>query len=81
MLRRSDRTALFKNQGVFPGGIFDPFDESVEWLKYFEEFGVDQQSLRDLLIVDNQTERPKILAPQGTGCYDRFFKSSKIWAR
>ncbi|KAM7352050.1 acyl-coenzyme A diphosphatase NUDT19 isoform 1-T3 [Cochliomyia hominivorax] len=81
ILKRSDRTSLFKNQGVFPGGIYDPFDESVEWLKYFEEFGVNQQSLRDLVIIDNKTERPKILAPQGTGCYDRFFKNSKIWAR
>lgn len=81
MLKRSDRTALFKNQGVFPGGIYDTFDESVEWLKYFEEFGVTQQSLKDLLVIDGIAERPRILAPQGNGCYDRFFKKSKIWAR
>ncbi|XP_065355893.1 acyl-coenzyme A diphosphatase NUDT19 [Calliphora vicina] len=81
ILKRSDRTALIKEQGVFPGGIYDPFDESIEWLKYFEEFGVTQQSLKELVIIDGETERPKILAPQGTGCYDRFFKNSKIWAR
>lgn len=82
MLKRSDQTALFKNQGVFPGGIYDPYDESVDWLKYFEEFGITQQSLKDLLVLDNgKTERPKIFQPQGNGCYDRFFKKSKIWAR
>ncbi|KNC22246.1 hypothetical protein FF38_00605 [Lucilia cuprina] len=81
IIKRSDRTALVKNQGVFPGGIYDPFDESIEWLKYFQEFGVEQQLLKELLVIDGETERPKILAPQGTGCYDRFFKSSKIWAR
>ncbi|TMW39306.1 hypothetical protein DOY81_015614, partial [Sarcophaga bullata] len=82
LFKRSDHTAFFKNQGVFPGGIYDAYDESVEWLKYFEEFGVTQQSLKELLVLDNGvTERPKILQPQGNGCYDRFFKKSKIWAR
>lgn len=73
---------MFKNQAVFPGGIYDAYDENVEWLKYFEEFGVSQQALKELLVLDNgETERPKILQPQGNGCYDRFFKKSKIWAR
>lgn len=81
MIKRSDRTAIIQNQCVFPGGICDSFDENIEWLKYFDEFGINQQSLKEFVLVDNNTERPKILAPQGTGCYDRFFKSSKIWAR
>lgn len=83
MIKRSDRTAMVRNQVVFPGGMFDAFDESIEWLKYFEQCGVSQQALKDLVLVDTKAalERPKILAPQGNGCYDRFFKSSKIWAR
>lgn len=59
----------------------DLSDESVEWLKYFQEFGITQEALKQLVVVDGKTERPKILAAQGTGCYDRFFKSRKIWAR
>ncbi|XP_061396331.1 acyl-coenzyme A diphosphatase NUDT19-like [Musca vetustissima] len=81
LIKRSDKTAISTNQGVFPGGIFDAADESIEWLKYFQEFGITQDELKQLVVVDTKTERPKILAPQGTGCYDRFFKSNKIWAR
>ncbi|XP_037927778.1 nucleoside diphosphate-linked moiety X motif 19 [Teleopsis dalmanni] len=79
MIKRSERTALFENQAVFPGGMFDAFDESVQWLEYFEAFGVTQQQLKELVIISDN--RPAILAPQGNGCYDRFFKRSSIWAR
>lgn len=80
MLKRTEATAIAANQTVFPGGLLETdADESVAWLQYFEEFGVTQASLRDLILVSE--ERPAILAPQGTGCYDRFFKRSKIWAR
>lgn len=80
MLKRSDATAMLPNHTVFPGGLLDPEgDENVEWLKYFEEFGVPEQALRRLVLTSK--DRPSILAPQGTGCYDRFFKRSKIWAR
>ncbi|XP_058981169.1 acyl-coenzyme A diphosphatase NUDT19 [Musca domestica] len=81
LIKRSDKTAIVQNQGVFPGGILDLSDESVEWLKYFQEFGISQEALKQLVVVDGKTERPKILAAQGTGCYDRFFKNHKIWAR
>ncbi|XP_017004832.2 acyl-coenzyme A diphosphatase NUDT19 [Drosophila takahashii] len=80
MLKRSDATAVMVNQTVFPGGLLDSeADESVEWLQYFEEFGVPQEALRRLVLI--RDDRPAILAPQGTGCYDRFFKRSRIWAR
>lgn len=80
MLKRTDATAMATNQTVFPGGLLEvEADESVAWLQYFEEFGVTQASLRGLVLISEQ--RPSILAPQGTGCYDRFFKRSKIWAR
>lgn len=81
MLKRSNRTAVFANHVVFPGGIFDQSDENIEWLKYFQEIGITQQSLKELLVVDSKIERPTILSQQGTGCYDRFFKNSIIWAR
>ncbi|EDW13470.2 nucleoside diphosphate-linked moiety X motif 19 [Drosophila mojavensis] len=80
MLKRTDAIAVATNQTVFPGGLLEvEADESVAWLQYFEEFGVLQASLRGLVLISEQ--RPTILAPQGTGCYDRFFKRSKIWAR
>ncbi|KAH8412292.1 hypothetical protein KR009_001024, partial [Drosophila setifemur] len=80
MLKRSDATAMVVNQVVFPGGHLDTeADESVAWLQYFEEFGVPEEALRHLVLI--RDDRPAILAPQGTGCYDRFFKSSRIWAR
>lgn len=80
MLNRSDATAMMPNHTVFPGGLLDTEgDENVEWLTYFEQFGVPEHALRRLVL--SSTDRPAILAPQGTGCYDRFFKRSKIWAR
>ncbi|KAH8273633.1 hypothetical protein KR018_004973, partial [Drosophila ironensis] len=80
MLKRSDATAVLANQAVFPGGLLDnAADESVEWLQYFEDFGVPQEALRRLVLI--RDDRPAILAPQGTGCYDRFFKRSNIWSR
>ncbi|EDW27302.1 GL21101 [Drosophila persimilis] len=80
MLKRSDPTAIVTNQTVFPGGLLDSeADEGVSWLQYFEEFGVPQESLRRLVLI--RDDRPAILAPQGTGCYDRFFKRSNIWSR
>nr|XP_017108653.2 nucleoside diphosphate-linked moiety X motif 19 isoform X2 [Drosophila bipectinata] len=80
MLKRSDNTAVVPNQTVFPGGLLDSeADESVDWLQYFEEFGVPQKELRRLVLISN--DRPAILAPQGNGCYDRFFKNSVIWSR
>ncbi|KAH8255315.1 hypothetical protein KR038_000912 [Drosophila bunnanda] len=80
MLKRSDATAMVVNQAVFPGGLLDTeADENVAWLQYFEEFGVPQEELRRLVLI--RDDRPAILAPQGTGCYDRFFKRSRIWAR
>ncbi|XP_032581657.1 nucleoside diphosphate-linked moiety X motif 19 [Drosophila sechellia] len=80
MLKRSDATAIAVNQTVFPGGLLDSAaDESVGWLQYLEEFGVPQEALRRLVLI--RDDRPAILAPQGTGCYDRFFKRSHIWAR
>jgi len=80
MLKRSDATAAMVNQTVFPGGLLDSDgDENVAWLQYFEEFGVPQEALRRLVLI--RDDRPAILAPQGTGCYDRFFKRSRIWAR
>ncbi|XP_016945063.3 acyl-coenzyme A diphosphatase NUDT19 isoform X1 [Drosophila suzukii] len=80
MLKRSDATAAMVNQTVFPGGLLDSeADENVAWLQYFEEFGVPQEALRRLVLI--RDDRPAILAPQGTGCYDRFFKRSRIWAR
>lgn len=80
MLKRSEATAVAQNQTVFPGGLLDvEGDESVAWLEYFEQFGVSQESLRSLILISEH--RPGILAPQGNGCYDRFFKRSKIWAR
>ncbi|KAH8404925.1 hypothetical protein KR222_010669 [Zaprionus bogoriensis] len=80
VLKRSDATSIMPNQCVFPGGLLDADgDESVAWLNYFEEFGVPEQALRRLVVIGEH--RPAILAPQGTGCYDRFFKRSKIWAR
>ncbi|KAH8319195.1 hypothetical protein KR067_013394, partial [Drosophila pandora] len=79
MLKRSDTTAVVLNQTVFPGGLLDEADESVAWLQYFEEFGVPQKELRRLVLISN--DRPAILAPQGTGCYDRFFKNTIIWSR
>jgi len=80
MLKRSDATAIALNQTVFPGGLLDSgADESVAWLHYLEEFGVPQEALRRLVLI--REDRPAILAPQGTGYYDRFFKRSRIWAR
>ncbi|XP_016975960.1 nucleoside diphosphate-linked moiety X motif 19 [Drosophila rhopaloa] len=79
MLKRSDVTAMMINQTVFPGGLLDKADESVAWLQYLEEFGVPQEALRRLVLI--RDDRPAILAPQGTGCYDRFFKRSSIWSR
>lgn len=80
MLKRSDATAVVVNQSVFPGGMLDvEGDESVAWLEYFEQFGVHEKQLRRLVLISES--RPGVLAPQGTGCYDRFFKRSKIWAR
>ncbi|XP_017069628.2 LOW QUALITY PROTEIN: nucleoside diphosphate-linked moiety X motif 19 [Drosophila eugracilis] len=80
MLKRSDATAVMVNQTVFPGGLLDTeADENVAWLQYLEEFGVPQEALRRLVLI--RDDRPAILAPQGTGCYDRFFKRSRIWAR
>ncbi|KAM8715163.1 hypothetical protein ACLKA7_002243 [Drosophila subpalustris] len=80
MLKRSDATALVLNQSVFPGGMLDvEGDESVAWLEYFDHFGVSEEQLRRLVLISEH--RPGVLAPQGTGCYDRFFKRSKIWAR
>ncbi|XP_030377052.1 nucleoside diphosphate-linked moiety X motif 19-like [Scaptodrosophila lebanonensis] len=80
MLKRSAQTAIVQNQAVFPGGLLDTTaDENVSWLQYFEEFGVPQDALRQLVLISDH--RPSILAPQGTGCYDRFFKRSHIWAR
>ncbi|BFF94076.1 nucleoside diphosphate-linked moiety X motif 19 [Drosophila madeirensis] len=80
MLKRSDPTAIVTNQTVFPGGLLDSeADEAVSWLQYFEEFGVPQEALRRLVLLHDN--RPAILAPQGTGCYDRFFKRSHIWSR
>lgn len=80
MLKRSDATAMMPNHTVFPGGLLDTEgDENVEWLTYFQQFGVPERALRRLVLLS--TDRPAILAPQGTGCYDRFFKRSKIWAR
>ncbi|XP_034474673.1 nucleoside diphosphate-linked moiety X motif 19 isoform X2 [Drosophila innubila] len=80
MLKRSDATAIAPNHSVFPGGLLDTEgDESVAWLEYLDHFGVPEEQLRRLVLVNDQ--RPALLAPQGTGCYDRFFKRSKIWAR
>ncbi|KQS61884.1 uncharacterized protein Dere_GG21629, isoform C [Drosophila erecta] len=80
MLKRSDATAMVVNQTVFPGGLLDTeADESVAWLQYLEEFGVPKEALRRLVLT--RDDRPAILAPQGTGCYDRFFERSRIWAR
>ncbi|EDW03191.1 GH10627 [Drosophila grimshawi] len=80
MLKRSEATAITSNHSVFPGGLLDTeADENVAWLDYFEQFGVSQAALRRLVLIDEH--RPAILAPQGNGCYDRFFKRSKIWAR
>jgi len=80
MLKRSDATAILPNQSVFPGGLLDTEgDESVAWLEYFEQFGIAEAQLRRLILISEN--RPGLLAPQGTGCYDRFFKRSKIWAR
>ncbi|XP_043065366.1 nucleoside diphosphate-linked moiety X motif 19 isoform X2 [Drosophila ficusphila] len=80
MLKRSDATAVMVNQTVFPGGLLDSeADESVAWLQYLEKFGVPQEALRRLVLI--RDDRPAILAPQGTGCYDRFFKRSRIWSR
>lgn len=80
MLKRSDATAMVPNQSVFPGGLLDTEgDESVAWLEYFEQFGIPEVQLRRLILISEN--RPGLLAPQGTGCYDRFFKRSKIWAR
>ncbi|ALC39499.1 CG10195 [Drosophila busckii] len=80
MLKRSDVTSMAMNHAVFPGGMLDTQgDENVAWLDYLEQFGVPQEALRSLVLINDQ--RPSILAPQGTGCYDRFFKRSTIWAR
>ncbi|XP_023032429.1 acyl-coenzyme A diphosphatase NUDT19 isoform X2 [Drosophila willistoni] len=80
MLKRSDRTAIMPNQTVFPGGLLDTeADETVAWLQYFDEFGIKEEALRQLVLIHDN--RPNILAPQGTGCYDRFFKRTSIWAR
>ncbi|XP_034099206.2 acyl-coenzyme A diphosphatase NUDT19 [Drosophila albomicans] len=80
MLKRSDATAIVQNQCVFPGGMLDNVgDESVAWLEYFDEFGVPEVALRRLVLISDH--RPGLLAPQGNGCYDRFFKRTKIWAR
>ncbi|KAH8274167.1 hypothetical protein KR044_013335, partial [Drosophila immigrans] len=80
MLKRSDATAMVQNQCVFPGGMLDTEgDESVAWLEYFDQFGVPEVALRRLVLISDH--RPGLLAPQGNGCYDRFFKRSKIWAR
>ncbi|KAL9874953.1 acyl-coenzyme A diphosphatase NUDT19 isoform 1-T3 [Glossina fuscipes fuscipes] len=66
MLKRSDRTAFIEDQTVFPGGLYDESDEVIEWLKYFESFGVTEQMFEKLL---------------GGRCYDQLFNSINAMPR
>uniref|UniRef100_A0A1A9V1K4 Nudix hydrolase domain-containing protein n=1 Tax=Glossina austeni TaxID=7395 RepID=A0A1A9V1K4_GLOAU len=66
MLKRSDRTSLIDDQTVFPGGLYDDSDEAIEWLKYFEKFGVTEQMLDKSL---------------GGRCYDQLYNSTNAMPR
>lgn len=59
MIKRSEQTAAIHEQAVFPGGLLEKSDESEDWLKYFEEFGVDYKSLQSLAL-DVDIARPPI---------------------
>lgn len=66
MLKRSDRTSLIDDQTVFPGGLYDESDEAIEWLKYFEKFGVTEQVFDKLL---------------GGRCYGQLYNSTNAMPR
>ena len=66
MIKRSEKTAAIHEQAVFPGGLFEKSDESEEWLKYFEEFGVDYKSLQNLALNENIPRPPIFDKPEYT---------------
>lgn len=51
LAKRTEATAYTKDHYVFPGGVFDrKADENIEWLTYFESFGISAHKLNELCL-------------------------------
>lgn len=59
-MKRSEKTSFMPNNVVFPGGMIEKQDETLEWLKYFKKNGLEKK-LEEFRIT---TDRPLILQDQ-----------------
>lgn len=66
-MKRSEHTAFMKNNLAFPGGGLEKQDETLEWLKYFENIGVSKK-LEEL----NVSKHPAMILQNVEGQLQRF---------
>ncbi|XP_037959769.1 nucleoside diphosphate-linked moiety X motif 19-like [Teleopsis dalmanni] len=66
LFKRTPETAYAPDHCVFPGGSFEiTADESTDWLDYFQEFGITDAKLQELIIDPSTTNRPSPLMTGG----------------
>ena len=52
LFKRSEKSSFMGNHAVFPGGVFEQSDQSLEWLKYFEASGIPSHKLNELTRIE-----------------------------
>ncbi|XP_058059833.1 acyl-coenzyme A diphosphatase NUDT19-like [Anopheles bellator] len=69
VFKRTEKTSFLPNHIVFPGGAFDPQDETPSWLSYFRQQNVPDRSIQALASVSGP--RPYIFQTTDSDTLDR----------
>uniref|UniRef100_A0AAG5CVK9 Nudix hydrolase domain-containing protein n=1 Tax=Anopheles atroparvus TaxID=41427 RepID=A0AAG5CVK9_ANOAO len=69
VFKRTEKTSFLPNHIVFPGGTFDPQDESPRWLSLFAQQGIPEEAVRSVATVSGP--RPYIFQTTAGDTLDR----------
>uniref|UniRef100_A0A182W8Y8 Nudix hydrolase domain-containing protein n=1 Tax=Anopheles minimus TaxID=112268 RepID=A0A182W8Y8_9DIPT len=69
VFKRTENTSFLPNHIVFPGGSFDPQDDSAEWLRLFAAQGISQEALQS--VSASSGPRPYIFCTTDSDRLDR----------
>lgn len=61
MVKRSQLSSFMANAYVYPGGLAEKSDFSLEWLKVFEQCGISFETLRTEFVDGVQGPRPPMI--------------------
>lgn len=73
-MKRSKKTSFMPNGFVFPGGVVEKSDDSIDWIELYKKFGETDEKFAEITSVKGQ--RPFILQRKEEHAIPRCGKTS-----